>query len=137
MDLDTILDTEEQEHSAHTDCVELVSIWMDSSIRNLAYEFQRENHPSGNPCLSLSLLFSLSSTACPYLLLIRERLTHRCWAPNVDCAWVLGVLAFICGHIHPEALQGAGSSGPQRGHEKQDEVHSRQLHRKFTCSIQN
>lgn len=50
-----------------------------------------------------------------------------------------GVLGFICGRIHPDALQGEGSLGPQRGtthgHREEDEG-SRQLHRRVTCSVQ-
>lgn len=49
MDLDTLLDMEEQEHSTGMDYVELISIWVDSFIQNLAYEFQKQNHLSDHP----------------------------------------------------------------------------------------
>lgn len=79
-----MLDMEEQEHSTGTDYVELNSIWVDSFIQNLAYEFQKQKHLSGHPLPSLSLLCHLSSTPCPDPLLIHESLTpisarHQTW----------------------------------------------------------
>lgn len=51
-----------------------------------------------------------------------------------------GILGFICGRIHPDALQGEGSLGPQRGmahgHKEEDEG-SRPLRRRIRCSVQS
>lgn len=61
---------------------------------------------------------------------------------GTECWFCLGpgVLGFICGHIHPEAFQGAKSLGPQRGNYPwplRRGWGSRQLHRRITCWIQS